>query len=188
MVVEYLAGSDDGKGRGYARQTSAQQLPRSVRTLAVYGSTHKEVGMSGAHYEIVRRPVGSSTLPPIHNLRKQLTRLWQRHDDEQATAEIKHFPIRVINARVASTLQHVASLGFAVPSSLEAIAYELAAARDVATATILPQFRPELLCTGANKHVFALEYLECEFMVSFLRELQKRDRCLHYMVARWLVG
>ena len=127
MVVEYLAGSEDGKGRVYARQTSAQQLPRSVRTL-VYGGTHKEVDMSGAHYEIVWRLVGSSTLPPIHDLREQLGRLWQEHDNEQVTVEVKCFPIRVINAGVASTLQHVASLGFAVPPSVEAIAYELAAA------------------------------------------------------------
>lgn len=60
MVVKYLAGSADGKGRVYARQVSAQQLPRSVPL--VYGNTHKEVGMSGAHYEILRRLVGSNTL------------------------------------------------------------------------------------------------------------------------------
>ena len=57
------------------------------------------------------------------------------------------------------------------------IAYELAAVRDAATAKVLPQFRPDLQCTGANKHFFALEYLESQFMLAFLRELQKRDRC-----------
>ena len=34
----------------YARQISAQTLPRDLRLL-VYGATHKEVDMSGAHYE-----------------------------------------------------------------------------------------------------------------------------------------
>ncbi len=110
-------------------------------------------------------------------MREQLGWLWQEHDNEQVTEEIKRFPIRVINAGVASTLQHAASRGLVVSPPLEAIAYELAAARDIATAEILPQFRSDLQCTGANKHFFALEYLESQFMLAFLRELQKRDRC-----------
>ena len=48
MVVEYVASSVDGQGRVYARQVGAQQLPRDVRAL-VYGRTHKEVDMTGAH-------------------------------------------------------------------------------------------------------------------------------------------
>ncbi len=35
----------------------------------------------------------------------------------------------------------------------------------------------------ANKHFFALEYLESQFTLSFLRELQKQDRCASYI---WL--
>ena len=54
MVVEYVASSVDGQGRVYARQSSAQQPPKEIRTL-VYGRTHKEVDMTGAHYEILRR-------------------------------------------------------------------------------------------------------------------------------------
>ena len=107
MVVEYIAAAEDGWGRVYARQACAQQLPRSVRTM-VYGSTYKEVDMSGAHCEIVRRLVNSSTPPPIHLLREQLVRLWQGHNDEVIATEIRRFPIRVINAGVASTLRHVA--------------------------------------------------------------------------------
>ena len=33
-------------------------------------------------------------------------------------------------------------------------------------------------CTGSNKHFFALEYLESQFMVALLREVKKRDRCV----------
>ena len=160
----------------YMRQASAQQLFRPVRTL-VYGITQKEVDMSGAHYEIVRRLVGSCTLPPVHDLRERLCVLWHSEDNELVRAEVKQFPIRIIYAEAMSTLQHVESLGLSVPPAIEALAYELAAACDVVTTEILPKFRPDLLCTGANKHFFALEHLESQFMITFLRELQKRDRC-----------
>ena len=74
-------------------------------TNLVYGSTHKEVDMSGAHYEIVRRLVNSSTLPPINVLREQLLRQWQGQEEEKVAVEIKRFPIRVINAGVSSALK-----------------------------------------------------------------------------------
>ena len=48
MSVEYVATASDGRGRLYARQIGAQSLPRNLRLL-MYGSTHKEVDMSGAH-------------------------------------------------------------------------------------------------------------------------------------------
>ena len=65
-----------------------------------------------------------------------------------------------------------------IPPDIEAIAYELAAVRDSATATVLTQFRPHQQCSGANKHFFALEFLENRFMIAFLRESRKRDRCV----------
>ena len=176
MVVEYVTSSTDGQGRVYARQAGAQQLSRDVRTL-VYGNTRKEVDMSGAHYEILRRMVKSSTLPPIHTLREQLGRLWHESENEETEEEIKRFPIRVINAGVPATLQRALSKGLVISPEIEAISYELAAARDAVTAEVLTQFRPDLLCTGANKHFFALEYVESRFMPAFLRELKKRDRC-----------
>ena len=94
MVVEYIAAAEDGWGRVYARQACAQQLPRAVRTL-VYGSTHKEVDMSGAHYEIVRRLVNSSTLPPISVLREQLLRLDQQERVNKAN-ELYHITCELI--------------------------------------------------------------------------------------------
>ncbi len=156
IVVEYIASAEDGWGRVYARQVCAQQLPRDVRVM-VDGCTHKEVDMSGAHYEIIRRLVQSNTLPPIHVLREQLLALWQGHSIEQCKDKIKRFPIRVINAGVASTLRHVATAGLAMSTTIEAIAYELELARDVVTKEILPHHRPDLSCTGANKHFFALD-------------------------------
>ena len=65
-------------GRLYTQQASGQQLPKVVRKL-VYGRSHKEVDMSGAHYEIVRRLVRSDSLPPIKELRTRLYAAWSPH-------------------------------------------------------------------------------------------------------------
>ena len=86
-MVEYIASSPDSSGRVYARQACAQLLPRSVRLL-VYGRTHKEIDMSGAHYEIDRRLVQSPTVPPIDVLREQLRRVWHGHVEELLNVEV----------------------------------------------------------------------------------------------------
>ena len=96
---------------------------------------------------------------------------------ERLEDEIKRYPVRIINAGVADTLQRASALGLVITPEIEAISYELAAVRDSVTSTALAQSRPELPCTRANKHFFALEFIESRFMVAFLRELRKRDRC-----------
>ena len=75
MSVEYVASATDGKGRLYARHCCAQTLPRDLRLL-LYGATHKEVDMSGAHYELTRAMCASKSLPPIRELRLWLQQLW----------------------------------------------------------------------------------------------------------------
>ena len=71
LCVEYIAAAEDGMGRLYARQISAQSLTKEARYL-LYGQNHKEVDMSGAHYELLRRCVGVSRLPPIAQLREAI--------------------------------------------------------------------------------------------------------------------
>ena len=67
LTVEYLTPANDASGRLYATQISAQKLPRDLRLL-IYGSTHKEVDLTGAHYELIRALTGSVTLPPTRLL------------------------------------------------------------------------------------------------------------------------
>ena len=173
MVVEYVASSVDGQGRVYARQVGAQQLPRDVRAL-VYGRTHKEVDMTGAHYEIFQRLSQSTSLPCVTPLRDRLRQVWSQAGVEQLEEEIKRFPIRILNAGVQNTLQRARTLGLAIPPDIEAIAYELEAVRDTVTSIVIMQYRLHQPCTGSNKHFFALEYLESHFMVALLREVKKR--------------
>ena len=71
MTVEYVASATDGRGRLYAKHCCAQTLPRDLRLL-VYGATHKEVDMSGAHYELIRAICASQSLPPVCELRESL--------------------------------------------------------------------------------------------------------------------
>lgn len=53
LIVEYVSAALDGEGRLYARHSSAQRLPRLLRAI-LFGNTHKEVDISGAHYELIR--------------------------------------------------------------------------------------------------------------------------------------
>ena len=177
MLVEYVASSVDGHGRVYARQAGAQLLPRHIRAW-VYGKTHKEVDMTGAHYEILRRLSQSATLPQVSVLRERLQQIWESASADHLDDEVKRFPMRIINAGVRDTLQRASVIGLAIPPDIEAIAYELEAVRDAVTSRTLLQHRPNQVSTGANKNFFALEYLESQFMVAFLREVKKRTRCI----------
>ena len=88
MSVEYIAAASDGKGRLYARQCGAQTLPRNLRLL-LYGNTHKEVDMSGAHYELTRAICASKSLPPIKELRQWLRQLWGSRLASDETDEVQ---------------------------------------------------------------------------------------------------
>ena len=177
MLVEYVSSSVDGYGRVYARQVGAQLLPRDVRAM-IYGKTHKEVDMTGAHYEIPRRLSLSDTLPQVSDLRDLLRQVWGSASVASIEDEVKRFPIRIINAGVRDTFHRASEIGLAITPEVEAIAHELETVRDVVTARTLLHSRPHQESTGANKHFFALEYLESQFMVAFLSEIKKRTRCV----------
>ena len=136
MVVEYVAGSVDGQGRVKARQAGAQQLARDVRAL-VYGRTHKEVDMTGAHYEILRRLSQSATLPSVTPLRERLRQVWSQARIDQLEDEVKRFSIRILNAGVKDTLQRAGMLGLEILPDIEAMAYELEAVRDTVTSMVI---------------------------------------------------
>ena len=177
MLVEYLSSSVDGYGRVYARQAGAQLLPKDVRAM-IYGKTHKEVDMTGAHYEILRKLSLSDTLPQVSDLRNLLRQVWENTGAASVEEEIKRFPIRIINAGVRDTLSRAGKIGLPITPEIEAIAYELESVRDVITASTLQHERPHQDSTGANKRFFALEYLESQFMIAFLSEIKKRARCV----------
>ena len=93
-------------------------------------------------------------------------------DDVQRA--IKLFPIRVINSGAVQALAHVVTLGLCAPAWLSAFAYELEAARNVATSHVLTVIRPLLEVGFRNRHFYAVEAVEGIVMQLFLLEVRKR--------------
>ena len=176
LTVEYLTPASDASGRLYATQICAQRLPRELRLL-IYGSTHKEVDLTGAHYELIRAMTGSVTLPPTHLLRGRLKETWagdQSAAPEPLLHEVKMLPIRVINSGAARALKYVADKGLGIPPWIEAFAFDLEAARDIFTAHVRREVRPRVDALAKNRHFFAVEAIEAIFMPLFLLEVRKR--------------
>ena len=79
LCVEYIAAAEDGLGRLYARQVSAQSLSREARCL-LYGQTHKEVDMSCCKIhpgELSRHRLKFSTFMWTHLLITTVTAAWE---------------------------------------------------------------------------------------------------------------
>ena len=142
LTVEYLTPANDASGRLYATQICAQKLPRDLRLL-IYGSTHKEVDITGAHYELIRATTGSVTLPPIRLLRDRLKETWigEHVADPELLNEVKMLPIRTINSGATRALKHLTDQSLSIPSWIEAFAFDLDAAREVFTAHVRREVR-----------------------------------------------
>ena len=65
---------------------------------------HQEVDMAGAHYELIRRCINSSSLPHIELLRTILANIWGENACVGSENIIKMFPVRIINAGAPATL------------------------------------------------------------------------------------
>ena len=175
LTVEYLTPANDASGRLYATQICAQKLPRELRLL-IYGSTHKEIDLTGAHYELIRAMTGSVTLPPTLYLRNRLRETWigEQVSGPELLHEIKMLPIRVINSGAARALKHATTQGLGVPPWIEAFAFDLDAAREVFIAHVRREVRPKVEALAKNRHFFAAEAIEAIFMQLFLLEVRKR--------------
>ena len=146
LSVEYLTPANDSGGRLYARHMCAQRLPRELRLL-MYGSTHKEVDLTSAHYEMIRATTGSSTLPPTHALRGWLRAAWEGTQGatiDSVQEAMKMLPIRIINAGASQALQYLSMCRLDVPPWVAAFAHDLEAARDVFTAHVRSEVRPRV--------------------------------------------
>ena len=176
LTVEYLTPANDASGRMYATQMCAQKLPRELRLL-IYGSTHKEVDLTGAHYEMIRAMTGSVTLLSTHVLRGRLRETWESNrvaDHVSLREKVKMLPIRVINSGAAQALKHVTDSGLCIPPWIEAFAYDLEAAREVFTVHVRREVRPRVEALAKNRHFFAAEAIEAIFMQLFLLDVRKR--------------
>ena len=174
-VVEYVAAATDGQGRLYAKQSCTQYLSKPVRAF-LYAQTHQEVDMVGAHYELIRRYVNSSSLPHIELLRTTLADIWGENACVGSENIIKMFPVRVINAGAPATLRFLQNHHFTVAGFVSTIAFDLDAAKVVCTDDVL-RLRSDLQTTFTNRHFYACEYLEMQLMSRFVKAIQMRYRC-----------
>ena len=174
-VVEYVAAATDGQGRLYAKQSCAQYLPKPVRAF-IYAQAHQEVDMAGAHYELIRRYVNSSSLPHIDLLRTTLASIWGENACVGGENIIKMFPVRVINAGAPATLRFLQQHCLAVAGFVSTVAFDLDAAKVVCADSVL-RHRAELQITYTNRYYYACEYLEMQVMSKFVKAIQMRYRC-----------
>ena len=105
LTVGYKRSSCDGRGRFYPVGPAAQLLPRKVR-LFLFGHSHCEIDISGAHYELTRRCCAQAgvhgSLPPIRKLREWLQAVLAPPDrlacPVDLDALVKKWPLVVINS------------------------------------------------------------------------------------------
>ena len=172
LCVEYIAAAEDGLGRLYARQVSAQSLTKEARYL-LYGQNHKEVDMSGAHYELLRRCVGVSQLPPIAQLREAIrTECQGTVQDPNAFA--KHLPLRLLNTNAGSTLAFAKEQGYIPGGRLSALFWEIENLRDHYLPAMLQKYRSGLEVSFRNRSYHACETIESHVMQQFYSNLSKR--------------
>ena len=102
LSVGYKPTIDAFGGRYYAVGNAAQRLPRQVRLL-LFGNSHWEIDISGAHYELMRRQCKAAAvhlgLPPIAQAREYLREALSTHIAEGSVeAVVKTWPLVIINS------------------------------------------------------------------------------------------
>ena len=174
LCVEYIAAAEDGLGRLYARQVSAQSLSHKARCL-LYGQTHKEVDMSGAHYEILRRVAGASFLPTIQQLREAIDSDCQGSGDEFLSF-VKLLPLRLLNTGAERALAYAKDQGYCLSAYTASLFREIETLRDIHMPKILGANRQDLAVSFRNRTYHACETIESQFMQTFYRSLCTREQ------------
>ena len=140
LTVGYKPSSCDGRGRFYTVGSAAQQLPRQVRLL-LFGHSHCEIDISGAHYELTRRCCAQAgvhgSLPPIREIREWLRTILTPPEQQASPANfdglIKKWPLVVINSdspreALVYLSRQLPHLAHPPPAELTRFAHELHAA------------------------------------------------------------
>ena len=102
LSVGYKPTVDAWGGRFYSVGNAAQRLPRQVRLL-LFGNSHWEMDISGAHYELMRRQCKTAEvhleLLPIAQVRDYLRGAHRAHIAEDEIGPlVKTWPLVIINS------------------------------------------------------------------------------------------
>ena len=136
-------------------------------TCNLYGRSHKEIDMSGAHYEILCRSAGAPSLPDITLLREILP------DDCQGSGEdfdafVKLLPIRLLNSGADRALSHAREQEYYPSDRVISLFREIETLRNMHLPTVLATRRPTLAVSFRNRNYHACETIENQFMHSFI--------------------
>ena len=104
LSVGYKPTVDALGGRYYSVGNAAQRLPRQVRLL-LFGNSHWEIDISGAHYELMRRQCKLEevhlTLQPVVQMRNYLREALRAYIAENEIGSlVKTWPLVILSSRV----------------------------------------------------------------------------------------
>ena len=175
LTVHYRPTSAAPLGRLYAIESAAQTLPKPLRIL-LFGTTHAEVDITGAHYEIVRRFSHTADLLPIIALRQWLH---QQLDllivNNQQDVLIKRWPLVIINSTdVDSAIRYLQlQLTAPMPHSVWSFAIVLHKIGKAFTKRMLEEYEQGLESKPQSACFRVCEVLERKLTEAFLQQLQR---------------
>ena len=102
LSVGYKPTVDALGGRFYSVGNAAQRLPRQVRLL-LFGNSHWEIDISGAHYELMRRQCKTDevhlTLQPVAQMRGYLRGALRAYiAEDEIGSLVKTWPLVILNS------------------------------------------------------------------------------------------
>ena len=189
LSVGYKPTVDALGGRFYSVGNAAQRLPRQVRLL-LFGNSHWEIDISGAHYELMRRQCKTAevhlALQPIAQMRDYLKGALRAHVAEDETGPlVKTWPLVIINS--ATPQEAIEYLKKRIQAELS---YHLVSfAREVFAASRYAMHHPPSWCptgperTGRGAPFHYFEVLEQQVTWAAYSFLQPR---VGFVSAIWL--
>ena len=175
-TVKYHRTSQDDMGRIYPTTFAAQALPRSLR-LVLFASTHSEIDMWGAHYEIVRRFGPPNELNHVTQIREWLFQTLTPLAGAILTLEFcKLWPLVVINSQTpGAALSYLEwQLRCTPPLPITRFANNLHNLAQALAATP-PQWLPPRIHNNPKGRVFHVcEHIEYELTMAMLTHLQQQ--------------
>ena len=189
LSVGYKPTVNSMGGRFYSVGNAAQRLPRQVRLL-LFGNTHWEIDISGAHYELMRRQCRAAevhlSLLPIAQMRSYLTRaLMAQVAETDISLLVKTWPLVIINS--ATPQEAIEYLNKRIP--MEPSHHLVSFAREIFAASRYAMHHPPSWCpsgperTGRGAPFHYFEVLEQQVTGAAYSFLQPR---VGFVSAIWL--
>ena len=185
LTVHYRPTNAAPLGRLYAIESAAQTLPKQLRLL-LYGTTHAEIDISGAHYEIIRRFSHTTDLLPVialrHWLHQQLDHLIINNQQDSL---VKRWPLVIINSLdVTTAINHLRQhLTAPVPHTVWSFATILHKICNVFIKQVIERKEYSLDTKPQGATFRVCEILERKLTEAFLQQLQNK---LFFSSAIWL--